>query len=204
MSAAPNGPTPPELNGSREEEEEEEEEIVRELVESLGFFAGACLFVWGVLGPNGATGWLLILMWPLFAFVLPIVGPRRFRTVLMGIGIAVLIASGITRSFNTAAEIRFILGAEGLLLSALFLTPRTQGVLAATSVALAGSIVWLYVGSFFFWESEFSSSSEPDLANAGLLLVSPLMLLMIMALLIRTRAYIRAGRAGIWHRSLER
>ena len=203
MSPAINGPTS-EVGGFRDGTTAPSQEVahgegMRELAESFGFLAGACLFGWGVLGPNGVDRLALYLMWPLFGFVLPIVRPRRFRAVLLVSGAAFLLSSAIVRGLSTTADVRSILAATGLLICGVCLTPRTQRVLAVTGVVLAGCIVWLYVWMFFFWESEFSGSSEPDLAAGGLVLLSPYMLMVFFALLVRTRAYMRAGRAGEWH-----
>ena len=206
MSSATNDPTS-ELDGFRESAEESAApsqavthgEGLRGLAESFGFFAGACLFGWGVLGPNGIDRLALYLMWPLFAFVLPILRPRRFRVVLLVSGVAFLLISAVTRGLGTTSDVRSMLAATGLLICGACLTPRTQRALVAIRVLLVGGIVWLYVGSFYVWEPDFPGSNEPDLANAGLLFLSPLMLLVIGGLLHRSRDHLRSGRAGEWY-----
>ena len=170
----------------------------RELIETAGFVAALTLLIWGI--DSRLDLLVLLLPWPLAGFGPLIFGPRRFRLVLMGVGMYVAVVYGLRHGLTTPAGMRHIAVGAALCLAGAFLTPRTQHAFVILRLLMAAAIsamygIWiafLFRGSFDFGEG---------LANGGMFLITPIMVPLLVCLVLRSRSYWRASNANVWHRS---
>lgn len=149
-----------------------EEFLARQFGESAGFIGSLCVAWWGLsrglAEPDPIDLTAFFLFFPLLAAIPSVLSPRAFRWTLLLAGLALLtyrIGSLFQGSQPLAREVAVAIGVLG---TGLFVTPRTQRLLALARWALALGIIALYATT--------PLQDLRGLAGAGLLILSPVLL----------------------------